>query len=190
MRRRTAIPWYCRAPRFTEANGVRSSALGCAVDARSSRRLGLEARRCDRLAAGLAQAVAVLAQLVEGVLDLGEGVPQLEGEGLGLAPLSRDLARIGEIGIVGESATVAEAQLSELIAQLGALLLQEGTVIDGGCIVGHRRSRLPPLGRTGARMSQVVGLPEAVGRDPRVDLGRGDGGVAEHLLDDPDVRPV
>src|SRR5262245_9362804 len=43
------------------------------------------------------------------------------------------------------------------------------------------------LGESGAGMRRLVDRPKALGRDLRVHLGRRDAGVAEQLLDDPDV---
>ncbi len=131
--RRTAIPWYCRAPRFTDANGTpvlsawRRSRCRFGRPAWPRGGQGRSACRTTRTARSCPQTAC------PGRAPPRQRVPQLEGEGLGLAPLGRDLARIGEIGVVGETTTVAEAQLSELVAQLGRAPPPRGH--------GNRRSR-------------------------------------------------
>ena len=107
----------------------------------------------------------------------------LLGQRLGLAPLGRDLARVGEVGVVVEA-----AELFQLAPQIVALGLQVGAQIGSGH-VGHEKS-LPGFGEPGARMSPLVLLAPELGRDPRVHLGRRDRGVPEQLLHHPDVGAV
>src|SRR5437879_234293 len=115
-----------------------NSAFGGAVDAVTSCRLGLQPGGGDRLPAVFAESVGAALDFAQGVLDLVEGLFELGGQRLRLAPLGRDLAGIGEVRVVRQS-DVAEAQLVELAAQLVALLLELGAQIRRG-IGGHEGS--------------------------------------------------
>ena len=80
----------CRRPRHQRV-----------VDAEPGGRHGLEPGVADRLAADLAQAVGALVELGQGVLDLVELVLELVEQRLVLALLGGDLARVGEVLVVG-----------------------------------------------------------------------------------------
>src|SRR5439155_22786364 len=101
-----------------------------AVDAEASRGLGLQPGRRDGLAAALAPPVRARLDLAEGMLDLVEGLPQRCSQGLGLAPLRRHLAGVGEVGVVVQAAVVAEANLLQLMAEIVPLALQLGAAVD------------------------------------------------------------
>ena len=131
---------------------------------------GLEAGGADRLPADLAQAVGPVLQALDGGLHLVEGLLQLGGQALGLAPLGRHLAGVGEVGVVVEAAPlVGEPELRQLGLQAGLLGAQEGGKIDVGglrrwglvrhgvMLRGPSPSLFPPAGgrprRHGARCS-------------------------------------
>src|SRR5207245_5219627 len=89
------------------------------------------------LSARLADPVRVRLELDQRALDLAQGVPQGRGQRLGFTALSGHLARIGEVLVVGEPAVLAHAELAQLLAQLGPLLLQGGAQISESCIARH-----------------------------------------------------
>ena len=64
---------------------------------------------------------------------------QRVGQGLRLAALGGHLARIGEVLVVREAAVVAEAQVSELMAQLRTLLVEGGAEVGQPCVARHGR---------------------------------------------------
>src|SRR3954468_12737519 len=101
--RRTATPTTMAAVRFGLGLALRG-----AVNAEAGRRHGLEARGGDGLPAVLTQPVGAALVLGEGVLDVVEGVAQRGGQRFGLAPFRRDLARIGEVGVVIEAAELLQ----------------------------------------------------------------------------------
>lgn len=78
-------------------------------------------------------------QLPEGGLDVAQGAAELGGERLGLTPLGGDLARVGEVGVVGEAAAThgTETDLRELVREHLPLVLEQGPVVDGRCLVHH-----------------------------------------------------
>ena len=77
--------------------GRRSATLRRAVDAERGRRHGLEPGLADALVARLALAVRAGVELGQRFVDVGEGLAELAGERLDLAPLGGDLARVGEV---------------------------------------------------------------------------------------------
>ena len=150
--------------------GSTRSVFRGAVDAVASRRLGLEAQGVDRLSAVLADAVGAVGQLGQGPFDVLEGLPQRCPQGLGLTTLSGHLAGVGEVGVVGQ-ARAPQAELIELGQQVGALLLQQGAVIDGRGVVGDTAMRLLPPTPVGARMCLLVGLSEVLRTTPSCRAG-------------------
>jgi hypothetical protein len=120
---------------------MRSGQRG-AGDAAPSGWHGLEPGRGDRLAATLTLPVGAIAQPGDGRFDFGQGLGELAGQGSRLTAFGRDLARIGEVGVVLEPARVTEAQLGELVAQAFLLLFEERPVVDcrigGGGVVRNR----------------------------------------------------
>src|SRR6202035_1759788 len=112
------------------------SVLRRAVDAVPGGGLRLHAQRVDQFRAVVAHAVGPIRQLDQGLLDLGQGLPERGTEGFDLATLRCHLARIGEVGVVGKPA-FSQAELLELGHQVIALLLQQGAVIDGRRLMGH-----------------------------------------------------
>src|SRR4051795_9920778 len=132
---RVSKPARGRGGVLNGAPGARASVvLGRAADAVPGRRLGLEARLRDRVVAFLALPVGALVELAQRVLDVVERLAQLAGDHLGLAPLGRHLAGVGEVGVVLESGlAVAEAKILELRAQSVPLGLERGAQpIEGG----------------------------------------------------------
>src|ERR1700730_543056 len=93
---RFTTPWcLTRGP----GPAPRRSAFGGAVDAEARCGFGLQPGRGDGLAARLAAAVVSARELLQGVLDLSQGVLQAVGQRLGIAAFGRHLARIGEVGV-------------------------------------------------------------------------------------------
>src|SRR5437879_2754033 len=172
--------------------GPQVSALRGAVDALAGGGHGLETGLGDRLPARLADPVGARPHLVQRPLDLVQGVPQAGRQRLRLPPLGRDLAGVGEVGVVVQPpAFVSEAELGQLPAQVVPLLLQlRALTRQGGVTPGHCGDTLPGLPDPGARMSMLVNLPQTLGRHPCVHLRGGDGCVPQKLLNDTDVGPV
>src|SRR5215207_6451762 len=113
-----------------------------AGDAHARRGHRLEARLGNSLAAHLALAVGAGVEFGECVLDVLQGLAQLPGEGLDLAPLGGDLARVGEILVEVEVGIVSVAEARQLFTDLVALLLELVAQQLLGCL-GHGSSLLP-----------------------------------------------
>src|SRR5579871_2697862 len=141
-------------------------ALRRAVDAVAGGRLGLEPGGRDGLAAVFAKSVRALLKLGQGPLDLTQGLPERGGQGLGLPPLRRDLARIGEIRVVLQPGVALRiAELGQLVQQVGPLLLEESPQVGGGRVGGHRDQRSRPyFSRGWVRIS--ARRPRRPGRPP------------------------
>src|ERR1019366_6749920 len=107
------------------------------IDAEPGGRHGLQACRADGDAADLTRAVRPPIEPGDGRVDLFERVLQLAGQGFRLAALGRDLAGVGEIGVVVEPGpTVVEPELGQLTLQVRLLDLQEVPVVGGGGVGG------------------------------------------------------
>src|SRR5665213_2302566 len=107
------------------------------IDAEPGGRHGLKPGRTDGLAVNLAPAIGAVVEPDDGRVDLLEGVLELAGQGFGLAPLGRDLAGVGEVGVVLEPGlAVVEPELRQLRPQVRLLDLQKGPVVGGGCVRG------------------------------------------------------
>src|SRR5437879_1070672 len=98
-----------------------------AVHALPGGRLRLEAGFGDRSAADLAHAVGAGVELLQGALDLGQRLHEAVGQRLDLAPLRRDLPRVGEPLIEGEAGAEV-THLLELPPDTGAFLFQVGAL--------------------------------------------------------------
>ena len=82
-------------------------------------------------------------------MDLLQGLLQLAGQRLGLAPLGRDLAGVGEVGVVVEPGpAVVEPELRQLGLELRLLQLEQVAVVGGGGvgrgIARHPGNAYPP----------------------------------------------
>ncbi len=105
--------------------------------------------------------VGAVLEAAEGQGHLVQGLLQLTGQGLGLAPFGRHLAGVGEVGVVVESPALAEAELGQLGLQLAPLVLEQLAVVDGGGVARHGKILLE-LGRSGPRVGPLVGGPQVV----------------------------
>src|SRR5580704_11689570 len=108
-------------PRPTRTPKQTTSALGRAGDAAPGGGDRLQAGFADRLAAQLAVAVGAGVELGQGPLDVLERLFQRLSQRLRLAALGRDLARVGEVGVVVVAGDGAVTKTSELGLQFVAL---------------------------------------------------------------------
>src|SRR4029079_1127163 len=106
-----------------------SATLRRALDAEPRRRHRLQARVGDALVARFALAVGAVGELRQRVLDVLEGLVELTGQRLDLAPLGGDLARVGEVLVELERPAVPigggpVAEVGELLTNAVALVLE------------------------------------------------------------------
>ncbi len=98
------------------------------LDATGGRRHGLEAGRGDRSLAPVAQTVGSVLHAGQGGVDGLQRLLEGGGQRLGLTLLGRDLARVGEVGVVGQrvGGAVADAELPQLREEVGPLGFELG----------------------------------------------------------------
>ena len=117
--------------------------------------------------------------------------PEVGRQCLGLATLRGHLARISEVRVVCERRTPPQPELFELGPGGSASRPPGGRGNRrSGCRPARRRLLLAAAAALAPRMCGLVRAAQVLDRHPGVDLGRRDRGVAEQLLDDPDVGAV
>ena len=150
---------------------------------------GMASRRAGAMATPHTsqRAVGAVLEASEGQGHLVQGLLQLAGQDIGLAPLGGHLAGVGEVGVVVESAALAVAEFGQLGLQLAPLVLEKLAVVDGGGVARHGKILLE-LGRSGPRVGALVRGPQVVLAEPGVDLGGGDGDMARAAPGPPGCR--
>ena len=148
------------------------------------------------------RAVGAGVELRERVLDVAQGLAQRAGQRLDLAPLGSHLARVGEVLVEAEVALGAVQRLQllddavplglELDAQHRVRRLDHGVMLPLGLgsAPGGNRRRSAPAAAPGPGMRGFVRSAQPLGRHLRVHLRGRQAGVAEQLLDHPDVGAV
>ena len=124
-----AGPWP-RRPSVSPRSGADQGRLAWLIQNRvagmASRRAGL-----DHDATDLTATVTTGLEAIEGPSHLAKRLPQLDSQDLGLAPFGRDLAGIGEVGVVGQAARRPRNRARRARRELPLLVLEELTVVDG-----------------------------------------------------------
>ena len=73
-----------------------------------------------------------------------ERLLELSGQRLSLTSLGGNLRRVGEVGVVGQRAVLAKADLLQLAQQGPALFFEEHAVVDTSIFVRHGATLVPP----------------------------------------------